>query len=55
MQLFLFGNTRRILSCEKIMASLKATQNCLIFVNECNSILLQGYLAVLLAGRYLEF
>ena len=51
----MFDEIQHVASFEKVLASLKATQNCSIFVTGSNSALLQGSLAPLLTGRYLEF
>lgn len=40
---------------EKVLASLRATQNCSIFVTGSNSKLLSGKMATLLVGRCIEF
>ena len=40
---------------EKVLSSLRATQNCSIFITGSNSKLLSGKLATLLVGRCIEF
>ena len=51
----MFDEIQHVASFEKALASLKATTNSSIFVTGSNSNLLQGSLASLLTGRYLEF
>ena len=46
---------QHVRSFEKILTSLRATQNCSIFVTGSNSKLLSGRLAYLLVGRCVEF
>lgn len=46
---------QHVRSFEKVLASLKATQNVSIFVTGSNSKLLSGHLATLLVGRCVEF
>lgn len=46
---------QHVSSFEKVLASLRATQNCSIFVTGSNSKLLSGKLASLLVGRCIEF
>ena len=46
---------QHVRSFEKILTSLRATQNCSLFVTGSNSKLLSGRLASLLVGRCIEF
>lgn len=46
---------QHIIQFEKVLASLKVTQNISLFVTGSNSNLLSGYLATLLVGRCKEF
>ena len=50
-----FDEIQHVDEFEKILASLKATKNCSIFVTGSNSKLLSGDLATLLVGRTVEF
>ena len=50
-----FDEIQVILNWEKVVNSLKATENTSIFVTGSNSKLLSGELATLLSGRYVSF
>lgn len=50
-----FDEIQHVKDFEKVIASLKATRNCSIFVTGSNSKLLSGELATLLVGRTVEF
>ena len=46
---------QHVKSFEKVLTSLRATQNCSIFITGSNSKLLSGKMATLLVGRCIEF
>ena len=46
---------QHVRSFEKVLTSLRATQNCSIFITGSNSKLLSGKMATLLVGRCIEF
>ena len=46
---------QHVRSFEKVLTSLRATQNCSIFITGSNSRLLSGKMATLLVGRCIEF
>jgi len=50
-----FDEIQHVTEFERILASLKATKNCSIFITGSNSKLLSGELATLLTGRTYEF
>jgi predicted AAA+ superfamily ATPase len=50
-----FDEIQHVKEFEKVIASLKATKNCSIFITGSNSKLLSGELATLLVGRTVEF
>lgn len=51
---YFFDEIQHVKEFEKVIASLKATKNCSIFVTGSNSNLLSGELATLLVGRTIE-
>lgn len=51
----MFDEIQHVNGFEKVLASMKATLNCSIFVTGSNGDLLRGSLASLLTGRYMEF
>lgn len=53
--LFFFDEIQHVKGFEKVLSSLRATQNCEIFITGSNSKLLSGKMATLLVGRCIEF
>lgn len=53
--LIFLDEIQHVRSFEKVLASLRATQNCSIFITGSNSKLLSGKMATLLVGRCVEF
>jgi len=51
----MFDEIQHVNGFEKVLASLKASFDCSIFITGSNSALLKGSLATLLTGRYIEF
>ena len=50
-----FDEIQNVKNFEKVLNSLRATQNVSIFITGSNANLLSGELATLLAGRYVTF
>ncbi|MCF0121994.1 MAG: AAA family ATPase, partial [Lachnospiraceae bacterium] len=53
--LIFLDEIQHVRSFEKVLASLRATRNCSIFITGSNSKLLSGKMATLLVGRCVEF